>query len=168
MPKRCIALTYWETAEGLESNKFEFKKGEILFGKLRPYFHKVGVAPVEGICSTDIVVVTGQTSKWFGYVLEHISSNSFVEYTNAGSTGTKMPRTSWSEMARYSVVMPPELVAEAYTKQIQPLVDHIIASIHESRTLAALRDALLPKLISGVLRVKDAERRVIQALEIPY
>jgi len=168
MPKRCIALTDWETAEGLESNKFEFKKGEILFGKLRPYFHKVGVAPVGGICSTDIVVVTGRTPKWFGYVLEHISSNSFVEYTNAGSTGTKMPRTSWSEMARYSVVMPPELVAEAYTKQIQPLVDHIIASIHESRTLAALRDALLPKLISGVLRVKDAERRVIQALEIPY
>src|SRR5207249_1684583 len=58
MPKRCIALADWGTADGLESNKFEFRKGEILFGKLRPYFHKVGVAPANGVCSTDIVVVT--------------------------------------------------------------------------------------------------------------
>ena len=58
MPRRCIALSDWGEADGLESNKFEFKKGEILFGKLRPYFHKVGIAPVDGVCSTDIVVVT--------------------------------------------------------------------------------------------------------------
>ena len=160
MPKRCIALSDWEAANRLESNKFEFKKGEILFGKLRPYFHKVGVAPLDGVCSTDIVVVTPRTEKWFGFVLEHVSSTAFVEYTNAGSTGTKMPRTSWGEMARYAVVMPPETVAESFTRQIRPVVDRIIASVHESRTLAALRDTLLPKLISGELRVKDAERFV--------
>jgi type I restriction enzyme S subunit len=44
MPRRCIALSEWGTSDALESNKFEFKRGEILFGKLRPYFHKVGVA----------------------------------------------------------------------------------------------------------------------------
>ena len=154
MPKRCIAPTDWGTADGLESNKFEFKKGEILFGKLRPYFHKVGVAPVEGVCSTDIVVVTSRTPKWFGFVLGHVSSSAFVEYTNAGSTGTKMPRTSWGEMARYAVVMPPESVAQAFTKRIRPQVDRIIASIHESRTLAAIRDALLPKLLSGEIRAR--------------
>ncbi len=155
MPKRCIALSDWEAANGLESNKFEFKKGEILFGKLRPYFHKVGVAPLDGVCSTDIVVVTPLTEKWFGFVLEHVSSTAFVEYTNAGSTGTKMPRTSWSEMARYPVVMPPDTVAEAFTRQTRPVVDRIIAAIHESRALAALRDTLLPRLISGELRVKN-------------
>ncbi len=157
MPKRCIALSDWGTADGLESNKFEFKKGEILFGKLRPYFHKVGVAPVDGVCSTDIVVVTPQTEKWFGFVLGYVSSTAFVEYTNAGSTGTKMPRTSWGEMARYAVVMPPETVAEAFTKQIRPAVDRMIASIHESRTLAALRDTLLPKLLGGEIRLSDAK-----------
>jgi type I restriction enzyme S subunit len=158
MPKRCIALADWGIAEGLGSIKFAFKKGEILFGKLRPYFHKVGVAPVDGVCSTDIVVVTPRSEKWFGFVLGHVSSTAFVEHTNAGSTGTKMPRTSWSEMARYVVVMPPESVAEAFTERICPAVDRIIASIHESRTLAALRDTLLPKLISGELRVPDADR----------
>ena len=101
MPRRCIALSDGGEADGLESNKFEFKKGEILFGKLRPYFHKVGVAPVDGVCSTDIVVIAPRAGKWFGFVLGHVSSDAFVAYTNAGSTGTKMPRTSWNEMARY-------------------------------------------------------------------
>ncbi len=160
MPRHCIALSDWGDADGLESNKFEFKRGEILFGKLRPYFHKVGVAPVDGVCSTDIVVVIPRANEWFGFVLGHVSSDAFVEHTNAGSTGTKMPRTSWEEMARYSVVLPPSAVADAFTKQIQPAIERILASIHESRTLAALRDTLLPKLISGEVRVGDVERYV--------
>ncbi|HJX15103.1 MAG TPA: restriction endonuclease subunit S [Candidatus Deferrimicrobiaceae bacterium] len=160
MPKRCIALSGWDTAEGLESNKFEFKTGEILFGKLRPYFHKVGVAPVDGVCSTDIVVVTPREDRWFGFVLGHVSSTAFVEYTNAGSTGTKMPRTSWGEMARYPVVVPPANIAEAFNAQIRSAIDRIVVSTHESRTLAALRDALLPKLLSGEIRIKDAKKKM--------
>jgi type I restriction enzyme S subunit len=159
MPRRCIALAEWDAADGLESNKFEFKTGEILFGKLRPYFHKVGIAPLDGVCSTDIVVVTPRTQEWFGFVLGHVSSDAFVEHTNSGSTGTKMPRTSWGDMARYAVVIPPENVAKAFTSQVRDSVNHIIASIHESRTLAALRDTLLPKLISGELRTKKTSVR---------
>jgi type I restriction enzyme S subunit len=158
MPRRCIALFDWGTADGIESNKFEFKKGEILFGKLRPYFHKVGVAPVDGVCSTDIVVIVPRRPVWTAFVLGHVSSAEFVDYTNAGSSGTKMPRTSWADMARYEIVLPPEPVAEAFNTLVQPLTERIIAGIHESRTLAALRDALLAKLISGEIRVKDAER----------
>jgi type I restriction enzyme S subunit len=158
MPKRCIALSDWGVADGLGSNKFEFRKGEILFGKLRPYFHKVGVAPVDGVCSTDIVVVAPRLPHWFAFLLGVVSSDEFVEYTNAGSTGTKMPRTSWAEMARYDIALPPQAVAQAFTEIVRPVVDRIISAIHGSRTLAALRDALLPKLISGELRVKDAER----------
>lgn len=160
MPKRSIALSEWGTADGLESNKFYFKKGEFLFGKLRPYFHKVGVAPTDGVCSTDIVVVTPLSGSWFGFVLGHLSSAEFVEYANAGSTGTKMPRTSWHDMARYAIALPHEPIAAAYARMVQPSVERIVAGIHESRTLAALRDALLPKLISGELRVKEAEKLV--------
>ena len=83
-----------------------------------------------------------------------------MEHTNAGSTGTKMPRTSWDEMARYSVVLPSPALSDAFTKQIRPAIERIVASIHESRTLAVLRDTLLPKLISGEVRVPDAERIV--------
>jgi len=158
MPRRCIALSEWGTADRLGSNKFAFRKGEILFGKLRPYFHKVGVAPVDGVCSTDIVVVVPRTEKWFGFVLGHVSSGVFVEYTNSGSTGTKMPRTSWAEMARYRVVLPDEAIAEMFTKQVRLAVSRLLAAIQESRTLAALRDALLPKLVSGELRVEGPAR----------
>ena len=158
MPRRCIALSEWSVADGLESNKFEFKRGEILFGKLRPYFHKVGVAPVDGVCSTDIVVVAPRAKEWFGFVVGHVSSVAFVEHTTAGSTGTKMPRTSWNEMARYAAVIPPEDIAMVFTSQIRSAVDQIVMSIHESHTLAVLRNTLLPKLISGELCVRAADK----------
>jgi type I restriction enzyme S subunit len=164
MPRRSIALAKWGAADGLESNKFEFRKGEVLFGKLRPYFHKVGVAPVDGVCSTDIVVVKSRSEAWFGFVLGHVSSDLFVEHANAGSTGTKMPRTSWGDMARYAVALPPTPIAEAFTAQIQPAVSRMFASIQESRSLASLRDALLPKLISGEIRVNGAKALAKRAL----
>jgi type I restriction enzyme S subunit len=63
-------------------------------------------------------------------------------------------------MERYVVVIPPQTVAAAFTSEVRPAVGRIITSIHESRILFALRDALLPKLISGELRVKDAEELV--------
>ena len=163
MPKLCIALSEWGTSDGLESNKFVFKRGEILFGKLRPYFHKVGIAPIDGVCSTDIVVVAPKSLSLFGFVLGHVSSVEFVEYTNACSTGTKMPRTSWSDMARYDLTLPPEPLALAFSSLVFPSVERIIACIQESRTLAALRDALLPRLISGELRVRDTEHIVRKA-----
>jgi type I restriction enzyme, S subunit len=102
--------------------------------------------------------VAPQGLPWFGFVLGHVSSVEFVEYTNAGSTGTKMPRTSWSEMARYQLALPPRTVVEALTAQVRPLINRMIAGIHESRDLSALRDALLPRLVSGELPVTYAER----------
>jgi len=160
MPRRCIALSDWGHADELESNKFEFKRGEILFGKLRPYFHKVGVAPVDGVCSTDILVVVPKAPAWFGFILGHISSVEFINHTEAASGGTKMPRTSWQDMARYEVALPPEPLAADFTEKICPAIERIIANIHESRTLAALRDALLPKLLSGEVRVPTAAKLV--------
>jgi type I restriction enzyme S subunit len=151
MPRRCIALSEWGFADGLGSNKFKFKKGEILFGKLRPYFHKVGVAPLDGVCSTDIVVVEPTADSWFGPVLGHVSSDAFVEYTNAGSTGTKMPRTSWKEMAAYPFAMPPVVLAGAFTNRIRTNINRMTSGIFEIGTLADLRDTLLPKLLSGEL-----------------
>lgn len=163
MPRRSIALSEWSTSDGLESNKFEFKTGEILFGKLRPYFHKVGIAPVDGVCSTDIVVLTAAKPEWFGFVLGHVSSDVFVEYTNAGSTGTKMPRTSWSEMSRYPIPLPTRGIASEFCSILAPMTSKIIGAIHQSRTLIMLRDSLLPKLISGELRVNLVEPRIGEA-----
>ena len=156
MPRRSIALADWTTADGVVSNKLRFDRGDILFGKLRAYFHKVGVAPIAGVCSTDISVARPVTPALFGFVLGVMSSDAFVAHTDRGSAGTKMPRTNWTDMAAYPVVKPPEALAAQFTKAIEPLVARIIAGIHEARTLAAARDALLPRLMSGELAVPEA------------
>ena len=164
MPRKSIALDQWGASEDLTSGKFSFFRQEILFGKLRPYFHKVGVAPVDGVCSTDILVLVPKREIYFGLLLGYVSSEEFVSYTDRSSAGTKMPRTNWADMARYEITIPPDPVASAYSDLVRPLVERIIANIHESRTLATLRDTLLPKLLSGEIRVKQAEKLVGEAV----
>ncbi|HXH81854.1 MAG TPA: restriction endonuclease subunit S [Candidatus Tectomicrobia bacterium] len=56
------------------------------------------------------------------------------------------------------VVLPPRTMLAAYERAVSPLFLRSLANTKQSRALAALRDALLPRLISGELRVKDAER----------
>jgi type I restriction enzyme S subunit len=153
MPRRCIALGDWDDSADVASGKSAFKKGEILFGKLRPYFHKVGVAPFDGVCSTDILVLAPKSPEWFGFLLGHASSDELIQFTDLASTGTKMPRTNWSDISSFKVALPPKPIAAAFTRNMQPLIDRIHANLHQSRTLATLRDTLLPKLLSGELSV---------------
>ncbi|MEX0614143.1 MAG: restriction endonuclease subunit S [Pirellulales bacterium] len=155
MPRRSVTLAEWGQAGKVTSGKLRFRARQILFGKLRPYFHKVGIAPLDGVCSTDIVVFGPTSPEWFSFLLEHASSNDFVSYTNACSTGTKMPRTNWGDMSRYPVVKPPIELAEKFNEIVSPMFDWILEAIFESRKLAELRDYLLPKLLSGYVRVRD-------------
>ena len=135
MPRNSIALQEWGYAGEVASNKFAFDQGEVLFGKLRPYFHKVGVAPASGVCSTDIVVITPHAFEWSAFVLMFLSSTEFVAYADQTSTGTKMPRTSWEAMARYRLCLPTIQVAQAFCNVAQPLINRIVNNTHESRTL---------------------------------
>ena len=164
MPRSSVALADWAHAGKVTSNKSVFKKGEFLFGKLRPYFHKVGIAAINGICSTDIVVVCSKGKEWSAYVLACISSDPFVNYTNQLSNGAKMPRTSWDDMGAYEVCLPGKSVAQAFENTVTPMLEQVIVNIHESKTLAHLRDLLLPKLITGEIRVRDAEKAVEAAM----
>ncbi|WP_234730043.1 restriction endonuclease subunit S [Acidocella facilis] len=163
MPRRSIALSDWEGAGKVTSGKLAFEKRDLLFGKLRPYFHKVGIAPLDGICSTDIVVLNARQRSAAAFVLVCISQDEFVAFTDRTSDGTKMPRTSWSRMERYGVYLPGDAALEAFNAIANPMLGRIVANIHESRTLAATRDLLLPKLMSGEIRVQDAEK-VLEAV----
>lgn len=157
MPRRNIALDAWGRAEDVASGKSQFKQGEILFGKLRPYFHKVGIAPVDGVCSTDIVVVTPKASHWHGYVISLVSSKAFVDYTDSHSAGTKMPRTNWKDMGRYPLALPPMDLAKAFQEHVASFHQRIILTVRQNRRLAGLRDTLLPKLLSGEIELPEAE-----------
>ncbi|WP_224366895.1 restriction endonuclease subunit S [Hyalangium versicolor] len=149
MPPKSIALAHWGTAAQVQSQKSRFRKGHLLFGKLRPYFHKVGLAPVDGVCSTDIVVVEPARKALLSFVLGHLSSVEFVNFADAGSDGTRMPRTSWEHMSRYPIALPDGPCVEAFDQFTRPLFDKLLANIHAARTLHELRDLLLPWLFSG-------------------
>jgi len=157
MPRRSIGLTEWGTADAVTSAKSRFSTGDILFGKLRPYFHKVGPAPVDGICSTDIVVLSAKRTDGAAWLLMLVSSDEFISHANQTSAGTKMPRTNWKDMARFPVALPPADLLRVFQQIAGPMLDLIRQSIHESRKLAVLRDYLLPKLLRGEVRVAEAE-----------
>ena len=160
MSRHSVALTEWGEAGTVTSNKNVFKRGEFLFGKLRPYFHKVGVAPIDGICSTDIVVIAPRSPHWSALTLACISTDDFVNYTNTTSTGTKMPRTSWKTMGQYELCFSTVRVAQAFEGTIGLLTTRIVSNIHECKALSQSRDLLLPKLMSGEIRVGDADKVV--------
>jgi type I restriction enzyme S subunit len=160
MPRRSIALSEWEGAEKVSSAKSWFRRREILFGKLRPYFHKVGIAPVDGICSTDIVVLAPKKQPFEALVLACVSTDEFVAFTDLSSTGTKMPRTSWKIMKTYPIVKPADSVADTFQAICGPMLDRILSNIEESHKLAQTRDLLLPKLMSGEICLGEAEREL--------
>lgn len=153
IPRHSIAITDWGQAASVSSNKARFSFGQILFGKLRPYFHKVGVAPIDGVCSTDIVVVQPSGTAWFGFVLGHVSSDEFVAYATAYSTGTRMPRTSWRDMSNYVVCIPPHDIAAGFSEIATSMVSLIVSNSFESRKLSESRNFLAPKLLYGQVEI---------------
>ena len=69
------------------------------------------------------------------------------------ATGTTFAEISKQNFRPIQVVLPPKELMIAFTEQVASLYNQITANIHQSRTLATLRDTLLPKLLSGELRV---------------
>ena len=71
----------------------------------------------------------------------------------ATETATTVIHLGKNDIDRFTVMIPNALVAEAFKRQCQPWYDQIVANKQQSRTLATLRDTLLPKLLSGELSV---------------
>lgn len=164
MPRKSISLNDWGLAAGLVSGKFRFKRSDILFGKLRPYFHKVGIAPVDGVCSTDILVIRAKASEWYGLAMAHLSSSILIEYATQLSNGAKMPRTNWNDLANYRIVIPDADTAAVFSGIVGDIVEQIQANIITSKTLIEIRDSLLPKLVSGQIRIPETKEEFSEAL----
>ncbi|RZU62854.1 restriction endonuclease subunit S [Zhihengliuella halotolerans] len=145
------------SSEDVTSSKSRFRRDDILFGKLRPYFHKVALAPNDGISSTDVIVVRPREAGLSGFTLAAISSDSVIETVTARSEGTRMPRTSWRELSLCHVPWPGEAKARQFSEEVGNISRSIESAYTEAHSLAETRDALLPQLMSGKIRVKDAE-----------
>lgn len=162
--RKVFSLTRWGYASEVDSQKAQFEENDFLFGKLRPYFHKICQVQTKGICSTDILVIRPKNKILSGFVGCQIFESEFVEYANLRSTGTRMPRASWKDMAKYEIPFPESDLIETFNMLVQPMRDKCKKTINESRTLTKLRDTLLPQLISGELQIPDAEKLTEDAL----
>lgn len=155
MPRGSIFPGEWGSAKGLGSNKARFLAGDVLFGKLRPYFKKVGIAPVEGVCSTDILVIRPLAEFDRALVAVVASSDELINSLSAAATGTRMPRASWSDIASWPVPDLDENTRRALGASTTVLIDRLTALTHESNRLGELRDALLSEGISGRARMPE-------------
>ncbi|HCG56812.1 MAG TPA: restriction endonuclease subunit S [Brevibacterium sp.] len=155
---------FWVTGHGntseITSAKSRFEEGDVLFGKLRPYFHKVVSAPFGGVCSTDVLVIRAMESDLAGLILAAVGSKETVAAAVSSSEGTRMPRTSWKDLSDTSIRWPGRSVAESFSHEVQRRADLAAKLGAESRALARARDELLPLLMSGKITVKDAEKVV--------
>jgi type I restriction enzyme S subunit len=152
--RRSISLNEWGTAAQVTSSKSRFKAGEIIFGKIRPYFHKVGVAFVDGVASSDSIVIRPNEDALHGLVLMTMSSDEFIATTaQQMKEGSKMPRADWRQMKAYRVALPPAGLLSNFDGVVQQIVAQLKALSFMNQKLRAARDHLLPRLMNGELAV---------------
>jgi type I restriction enzyme S subunit len=97
---------------------------------------------------------------WRPYLYEMLKSQTIqseIISRVTGSTGSRQ-RVKPKEIAVLPCLVPPKKLIDFFCSQVGPLHDNLLSNIRQSATLASLRDTLLPKLISGELRVPDAEK----------
>jgi type I restriction enzyme S subunit len=160
MPSRSIDLSKSQLGAAVNSSITAFRKGDILFGSMRPYFHKVGLGPFDGITRTTTFVLRPKSEIFRHFALTYFSSDDVVAYATTASIGTTIPYVKWDSLQAYQIVIPPDSVLAEFEKTIAPLVSGIAAHGEESRTLTSLRDTLLPRLLSGELRLAKSEREM--------
>ncbi|MCT1627718.1 restriction endonuclease subunit S [Corynebacterium sanguinis] len=156
IPRKQITLDSWGTAGDQGSRKGVFEKGDVLFGKIRPYFHKVSVAPIDGICSTDAIVLRPASEHW-GQAVLVLSSGELVAHATATSNGTKMPRADWKVLGRWPVALPPSAIAGQFTEIARDQLEMAETLMFENARLTNLRDLLLPKLVTGKIDVTSLD-----------
>jgi len=156
IPRRSTTLAEWGRAEDVVSAKLRFRRGDILFGKIRPYFHKVAIAPAHGVSSTDAIVLRSRSPRHAGIVAAIAASDAFVAHAVQTSNGTKMPRANWTILARYPVHLPPDPLLDHFNSFVVDGINHAILLAAANTRLAAARDLLLPRLVSGELSVAGA------------
>jgi type I restriction enzyme S subunit len=164
VPIDCISsrsLFLAEIRPGVEaqSSLTRFYKGDLLFGAMRPYFHKVCIAPFDGTTRTTAFVLFPRAKEDFAFATLLLHHPDTIDYATRHSTGSTIPYAVWSNsLEEMPVILPPSEARRAFDGVVRPMLGRIPEPYFQNQTLAALRDTLLPKLISGELRVKNVAR----------
>ena len=148
-----------EAGESIKSLKSRVPAGAVLLSKLNPEIERVWLVDVQpearAICSTEFLVLVPRPPHGRSYVYCLARSPSFRQELEGLVTGTSKShqRAQASAILALRVVRPPDPLLKRFEQAAEPILARTLECRRESRTLAALRDALLPKLISGAIRV---------------
>lgn len=124
------------------SNKFKFYSGDVLYGRLRPYFRKVYKPNFEGVCSTEIFVIKPKKDIDKDFLFYLVATEEFTNMANSGSSGTHMPRADWKQIEKSEWNIP-DLATQTQIAQIlTSLDDKIELNLQMNQTLEAMAQAL--------------------------
>ncbi len=148
----------------IKSGKYKVPPTAVLASKLNPQFPRVWLPDVvneaRAICSTEFMPFVPIKAEWRSLLYELLKSDLVQEGIRSaatGSTGSRQ-RVKPKTVASMPMIVAPAEILDAFCDRITSAHNLVLSNERESRTLAALRDTLLPKLISGELRVPDVEK----------
>lgn len=130
-----------------QSTKSEFRPGDVLYGKLRPYLNKVLVADEPGYSTTEIVALRPYIPLCSAYCALALRRPDFVEYVTRVGQGTKMPRLRYEDAVIAPFPIPP--LAEQH--RIVAKVDELMALCDRLEAARAAREAARDRLTAASL-----------------
>lgn len=158
-------LPVCEAGGAIKSNKTPVPPGAVLVSKLNPHIPRVwpvGATGVNAVCSTEFLVWVPKAPASSVFVYCLASSQPFNSAMRQLVTGTSNShqRVKPDQLNGLRVCAASDAALEAFASIASPLLQRILDNRQQSATLAQLRDTLLPRLISGKLRLPDAEREI--------
>ena len=129
----------------IKSNKNVFRKGDILYGKLRPNLNKVHLAQVDGICSTDILVLRPYTPSLATFCKHYFLSEAFNSEVVKTVSGQQLPRTSWEKINRIPV--PPLDIQQQLVAEVRQLEAKITEAQDVIDKATERKNAILAKYL---------------------
>lgn len=141
-----------------QSSLVTFEKGEILFGAMRPYQHKVNIAPFNGITRTTCFVIKSKNEHVFSFLYLLLFQKTTIDYAMLISNGADRPYAVWNRaFERLNLLLPTEDLLLSFNNLIKPMLDKILSFYFINRTLEETKNELLPRLISGKISVEDLD-----------
>ena len=142
-------------ASGLPNveNVTRFEIGDVLISNIRPYFKKLHYCNHIGGCSGDVMCFHPLSKEYRGYLYCSLYDDVFFDYVMSGTKGTKMPRGDKRQIMNYRIIIPSNSIINQFNNYVLLLLSQIDNNRKQSRRLSLLRDTLLPKLMSGKIKL---------------
>ena len=131
-----------------------YMKEDILLSNRRVYFHKVCIAPFDGITRDTVIVLRPKDDKNLGYLFQVVFSEHFIRFSTVVSYGSEQPVLSWNDAKEYLAIVPNNKLDLLYSKKVESIIEKIINTQYEIASLTRQRDELLPLLMNGQVTVE--------------